>query len=107
MDLIERCFCAAVFLEYGFGLSRPREAYWFVVVFVDVVVDGVLEFVDTLEYAPANTLVGDLGEPAFDEVEPGSLPPRRDSQKQVSDTPLFAELKSFSPNKDDYAALRS
>ena len=39
--------------------------------FANIVVDGVLEFLNALEDATPDTLVGDFGEPTFDEVQPG------------------------------------
>src|SRR5690606_15092513 len=56
----------------AFCCGVPGESFGVVVVRVDVVHDGVLEFVHAGEDAAADALGGDLGKPALDEVEPGS-----------------------------------
>jgi len=49
----------------------PDEGLGVVVVDLDELVDGLDEFVDRGEAASPDGFVGDLAEPAFDEVQPG------------------------------------
>src|SRR5689334_8304954 len=39
----------------------------------DVLADGGLQFFEATENASANAFVGDLGEPALDQVDPGAI----------------------------------
>ncbi len=58
--------------EDGISGLGPDERFGIGVVAVEVVVDRVLEVGNAPEDAAAETLAGDLGEEALDEVEPGS-----------------------------------
>lgn len=48
----------------------PDERHRIGIVVFDVVVDGAFKFRHAREDTPANTLRGDLSEPALDEVQP-------------------------------------
>jgi hypothetical protein len=52
----------------GFG---PDQRFWRLVIALDAIGDGVFQFSDTLEGSSANTPLGNVGEPAFDQIEPG------------------------------------
>ena len=50
--------------------SGPNEGLGILVVHVDVLADGRFQFFHTPEYPSPDALVGDLGEPAFHQVDP-------------------------------------
>jgi hypothetical protein len=56
-------------------LRRPGrdEGFGILVVNVDVFADGRFQFLHASEYATTNPLVGDLGEPALHQIDPGAV----------------------------------
>src|SRR3954468_4214354 len=52
------------------GARNPVERWWIAVVRPDVVMDGADQVAHAAERAAPNAFAGDLGEPAFDLVEP-------------------------------------
>ena len=50
--------------------SGPNEGFGILVVNVDVLADGRFQFYHAPEDAAANPLVGELGEPAFHQIDP-------------------------------------
>ena len=63
---------AADFGEDGFGGFGPHEGLWFIVVLLDVAVDGALEIGDRAEGAALEPAAGQRGEEALDGVQPGA-----------------------------------
>lgn len=59
--------------EDEIGRRGPDERLWRAIVRGDVVEDGLAQVGDGAEIAAADRLVGNLGEPAFDLVEPGTV----------------------------------
>ena len=55
--------------DFG-GSLGPDVGLGLIVVFVEIVHDGLLQFIDALEDAAADAPSGDLGEEALDHVEP-------------------------------------
>ena len=55
------------------GRSGPNERLGILVVHVDVLADGRFQCFHTSEDASPNALVGDRGEPAFPQVDPGCV----------------------------------
>src|SRR5688572_12567895 len=57
--------------------SRPRSwskrRFGIFVMHVDVLADGCFQFLHTSENATANTFVGNLGEPALHQIDPGTV----------------------------------
>ncbi len=67
---IENSSCAFTFLKNDIGGLCPHEGFWGGIVLGEIVMDGSLQFRDALEDAAPDALAGDLGEEAFDEVQP-------------------------------------
>jgi hypothetical protein len=59
--------------EYLVCSSRPDEWLGIFVVNVDVFPESRLPFSHAAKYAAADAFVGDFGEPALDQVEPGAV----------------------------------
>ena len=57
--------------EYAFWVGGPYEWFGVGVCVSDEAVDGELQINDRSEHAALETLAGELGEEAFDRVEPG------------------------------------
>ena len=66
----QRLFPTVDFFDDGTGGSRPDEGRGFGVVVFEEVVDGHLQFDDGAEHAATDSLSGDFGEEALDQVEP-------------------------------------
>ena len=71
LDCFEGDPAALDLLDDLVGGGGPDEGFGVVVVGVDELLYRVDEFLDRGEAAAADRLVGDLAEPAFDEVQPG------------------------------------
>src|SRR5215469_8642062 len=54
----------------GFG---PDKRFGIFVMHVNVFTDGSFQFFHAAEHAPPNSLVGEFGEPALDQVNPGTV----------------------------------
>ena len=53
--------------------SGPNEGLGILVVYVDVLADGRLQFFHTAKDAPSNALVANLGKPRFHQVDPRAV----------------------------------
>ncbi len=53
--------------------SGPNEGLGILVVHLDVLADGCFQFFHTSENTPSNALIGDLGKPAFHQVDPRAV----------------------------------
>ena len=71
LHLIEGVPSSIHFFEDVSGGGGPGEGFGVLVVLGEIVVDGRLQFGDALEDAPADGVLGDFGEEAFDLVQPG------------------------------------
>ena len=54
----------------GFG---PDKRLGIFIVYVDVLADGRFQLFDAAEHTPSNSLVGEFGEPALYQVNPGPV----------------------------------
>jgi len=55
-----------------FRVGPPLEPLWFVIMGFDEVIDGLLQINDRVEDASLEATLGELGEEAFDGVQPGA-----------------------------------
>ena len=69
MSLFAKCADA---IQHQLGGCRPNERLWIFVVGGDVIVNGGDEFINILEYAPPNPLLGNLRKPSLHLIEPGT-----------------------------------
>ena len=65
----DACFARPFSEDFGRSLG-PDIVLGLTVVFVEIVGDGLLQFIDALEDAAADALSGDLGKEALDHVGP-------------------------------------
>ena len=70
MDRLQHLFPAPHLFDDGVGIGGPGEGLGLIVGFPNEAIDGSLEIDDAFEYAALEPLSGQLGEEAFDRVEP-------------------------------------